>query len=137
MKHSVPTESVVFTLNGSLEESLACLAGGDSVVISTGRVSTHKAGPLAAVIFLLDQVLHTFIVISRPLHDYLVEGGGDGGGGALEGVRGCRSGDGGDAGHLQPVPHRAVVVLEYRARSGVQDTLHVHTPHFSRSKVHV
>ena len=67
----------VFTLNGSLEESLAGLAGGDSVVISTGRVSTHQAGPLAAVILLLDQVLQTISVVSSlsvGLHDYLVEG---------------------------------------------------------------
>ena len=64
------------TLDGSFEESFACLTGGYSVVVTTRDVATNQTGPLARVILLLDQILG--------------KGGGDGGGGALEGVRGGR-----------------------------------------------
>ena len=45
-------------------------------MVTTRDVATHQAGPLAGVVLLLDQILG--------------EGGGDGGGGALESVRGGR-----------------------------------------------
>ena len=44
-------------LDGSLEESFAGFTRGDSVVIATGHVATHQAGPLAGVVLLLYQIL--------------------------------------------------------------------------------
>ena len=45
------------SLDGSLEESFAGLAGGDAVVVTTSDVATHQAGTLARVVLLLYQIL--------------------------------------------------------------------------------
>ena len=81
------------TLYRPLEECLARLARGHAVVVAARHVAAHEARPPAGLVLLLDGVLQ--LRGEELLHSagtHIVEGGGHGGGGALQGVgRGGRA----------------------------------------------
>ena len=90
----VPAASVSsLTLYRPLEERLARLARGHPVVVAARHVAAHEARPPAGLLLLLDGVLQLWgeeLLHSAGTH--IVEGGGHGGGGALQGVgRGGRA----------------------------------------------